>query len=75
MSTNKIKPNLGTMNAVLEVLSNMPTHKNSKQYSLATIAEFRQLGIEPSLASYYFMLRLFTKDRKFPCSSKGFFMY
>lgn len=63
MNSSGIKPTLGTMNSVLEALSAMPTHKNSKSYALATIAEFRQLGIEPSLASYYYLLKLHCRDR------------
>lgn len=66
MNLNGIKPNVGTLNAVLEALSGMFTHRNSKEYALATISEFRQLGIEPSLASYYYLIKIFCRDRKLP---------
>uniref|UniRef100_A0A1B6E9B4 Pentacotripeptide-repeat region of PRORP domain-containing protein n=1 Tax=Clastoptera arizonana TaxID=38151 RepID=A0A1B6E9B4_9HEMI len=58
-----LTPNLGTLNSGLEVLSTMTSNKNSKSLSLKLIAEFNNLGIEPSLASYHYLLRIFCKER------------
>ncbi|XP_067012701.1 small ribosomal subunit protein mS39 [Anabrus simplex] len=57
-----LKPNLGTLNAALEVISTM-NQRQAKQYSLRILAEFRKIGIEPSLATYYYLLITFCKER------------
>lgn len=64
MKTAKVKPNLGTLNAVLGALSAMGGTTISKQNVKKTLAEFSQLGIEPSLASWYYVLITFCKERK-----------
>ncbi|XP_018331049.1 protein PTCD3 homolog, mitochondrial [Agrilus planipennis] len=63
MSKAKLKPNLGTLNAVLRVLSTMGGGKLVKENVLKTLAEFKNLGVEPSLASWYYVLIAFCKDR------------
>ncbi|KAB0802204.1 hypothetical protein PPYR_04390 [Photinus pyralis] len=63
MSMAKVKPNLGTLNSVLKILSTMGTGKVVKQHVLRTLSEFRALGIEPSLASWYYVLISFCKER------------
>lgn len=65
MKTAQLKPNLGTLNAILSVLSTMGTANVYKQHALNTLSEFKQLGIEPSLASWYYILITFCKERKF----------
>ncbi|XP_054258969.1 protein PTCD3 homolog, mitochondrial [Macrosteles quadrilineatus] len=54
-------PDLGTLNAALEVLSSMNVHKNAQKNALALMTEFRNLGIDPSLTSYYYLLIIFCK--------------
>lgn len=44
MAKNKIKPNSGTLTAVLETLSTMNGTKVSRQHALNILAEFRPLG-------------------------------
>lgn len=66
MSNEQLKPNIGTLNAVLETLSTMPSHKLTKKYILQTLAEFKKLNIEPSLGSYYFVLITYCRERSTP---------
>ncbi|KAL1122507.1 hypothetical protein AAG570_002838, partial [Ranatra chinensis] len=63
MNRRKIRPNIGTLNAVLEMLSTISTNNNAQSNALAIIAELKQLDIEPSLASYYHLLNIFYKKR------------
>ncbi|XP_057651998.1 protein PTCD3 homolog, mitochondrial [Diorhabda carinulata] len=63
MNTAKVKPNLGTLNAVLHSLSTMGKSNNVKEYVLQVLSEFKKLGIEPSLGSWYYVLITFCKDR------------
>lgn len=62
MKEHGVNPNLGTLNAILETLSTMGNIKQAKHLCLQTLSEFRRLGIEPSLASYYYLLTTFCKD-------------
>lgn len=58
-------PDLGTLNAILETISSMSVNRNSQKNALEILAEFRTLGIEPSLASYFYLIRIFCQDSKF----------
>ncbi|KAL3265472.1 hypothetical protein HHI36_009676 [Cryptolaemus montrouzieri] len=62
MNDKKLKPNLGTLNALLYCLSSMGS-KVSKDYALKSLSEFRKFGIEPSLASWSFILQIYCKER------------
>ncbi|XP_060532689.1 small ribosomal subunit protein mS39 [Cylas formicarius] len=64
MNQANLKPNLGTLNAVLFVLSGMTTHRAVKENILKTLREFKNLEIEPSLGSYYFIINTFYGDRR-----------
>lgn len=57
------KPNIGTLNAVLGTLSTMPGFRQTKNLILQTLSEFKHAGIEPSLASYYFILITLCRER------------
>ncbi|XP_047102645.1 LOW QUALITY PROTEIN: protein PTCD3 homolog, mitochondrial [Schistocerca piceifrons] len=63
MSKQELVPNVGTLNAVLEVISSMSSQKLSKTYALQILSEFRRINIEPSLGSYYYLLMIFCKER------------
>ncbi|XP_018570454.1 protein PTCD3 homolog, mitochondrial [Anoplophora glabripennis] len=63
MNNAGLRPNLGTLNAVLQALSTMGGGKIAKDNALKTLREFKDLGIEPSLASYYYVLITFCKER------------
>jgi len=62
MSKQNITPNTGTLNAVLESVSSMGPYTYIKTYALRALAEFRHVGVQPSLASYYFLLITFCKE-------------
>lgn len=57
-----LKPNLGTLNSTLFCLSTMGHSKMTKVFTLRTLREFKELGIEPSLGSWYYVLITFCKD-------------
>lgn len=61
MHQKKIKPNLGTLNAVLHCLSSMGS-KFSIEMAYKALSEFKNLKIEPSLASWHYILRIFCRD-------------
>ncbi|XP_063930693.1 small ribosomal subunit protein mS39 [Zophobas morio] len=63
MKNSNLKPNLGTLNAILYALSFMGNPKRAKEYVLQTLAEFKNLGIEPSLGSWYYVILTFCKER------------
>lgn len=63
MANEGLEPNLRTLNALLETLSTMSGYKFTKQYVLQALAEFKKLGIEPSLGSWYFVLITFCRER------------
>ncbi|XP_028132318.2 protein PTCD3 homolog, mitochondrial [Diabrotica virgifera virgifera] len=63
MNRAGVKPNLGTMNAILHSLSTMGRGKSVREYALQVLAEFRGLGVEPSLGSWYYVLITYCKER------------
>lgn len=63
MAKQNVAPNTGTLNAVLEAISSMGPQKHVKTYALRALAELRRVGVQPSLASYYFLLITFCKER------------
>ncbi|CAH1176490.1 unnamed protein product [Phaedon cochleariae] len=63
MSKAGIKPNLGTLNSILYSLSTMGSGKTTKEMVLKVLREFKDLGIEPSLGSWYYVLTTFCKER------------
>jgi pentatricopeptide repeat domain-containing protein 3 len=62
MKTAQVDPNLGTLNACLSTIS-MMGGRNPKDYALAILSEFKNIGVEPSLASWFYVLQTFCKDR------------
>lgn len=62
MKNAHVNPNLGTLNACLNTTS-MMGGKNPRDYALSILAEFKNIGVEPSLASWHYVLQTFCKDR------------
>ncbi|KAK9871049.1 hypothetical protein WA026_010007 [Henosepilachna vigintioctopunctata] len=62
MNDKKLKPNLGTLNSILYCLKSM-ANKFSKEYALKVLSEFEGLGIQPSLATWTFVLQIFCRER------------
>jgi hypothetical protein len=65
MQRQGLKPNVGTLNALLETISTMGSQKHVKTYALRVLAELKRVGVQPSLASYYFLLITFCKEREY----------
>ncbi|XP_017868410.1 PREDICTED: protein PTCD3 homolog, mitochondrial [Drosophila arizonae] len=63
MAEQQLKPNLGTLNAVLECISTFGNFKLARSSALKVLPEFKQLGIVPSLGSYYYLLIIFCRER------------
>ncbi|XP_014280761.1 small ribosomal subunit protein mS39 [Halyomorpha halys] len=64
MADRKIKPNVKTLNSILESLSKMTTNRNAIPNALHTLAEFKSLNIEPCLTSYYYLLEIFSRNKE-----------
>jgi pentatricopeptide repeat domain-containing protein 3 len=62
MKDQNIQPNLGTLNGALNAVRLMGG-KQIREYCLAVLAEFKPLNIEPSLASWAFVLQTFCRER------------
>lgn len=62
MKNMNVDPNLGTLNACLNTISSMGG-RMPKEYTLKILAEFNSIGVEPSLGSWYFVLRIFCRER------------
>ena len=65
MNQAKVKPNVHTLNAVLESLSMMGFSITTKRLILMTLAEFKKMGIEPTLGSWYHVLNTYCKDSEY----------
>lgn len=58
-----LRPNITTMNAALEIVSRFGASPAARKYALQVFSEMKYLDIEPSLASYYYLLVIFCKTR------------
>ncbi|XP_034825130.1 small ribosomal subunit protein mS39 [Maniola hyperantus] len=63
MNEQGLSPNSETMNACLRSISSWGGGKALQTIALQVVAEFRQLGVEPSLSAYYYLLCVFCKER------------
>lgn len=63
MAARQVSPNLATLNAVMGVISTIGGYRQSRTFALQTLAEFNGLGIRPSLATWYFVLSIFCRER------------
>ncbi|KAM5317835.1 small ribosomal subunit protein mS39 [Glossophaga mutica] len=57
MAVQKVKPNLQTFNTILKCLRRF--YAFGKLPALQTLREMKALGIEPSLATYHYIIQLF----------------
>uniref|UniRef100_A0A0A9XYH4 Small ribosomal subunit protein mS39 n=1 Tax=Lygus hesperus TaxID=30085 RepID=A0A0A9XYH4_LYGHE len=62
MQSAGIRPNLGTLNSVLHCLEAIAGNKNTRMNAQSVLLEFKNLGIEASLASYAHLIRIFVRD-------------
>lgn len=63
MATRQVKPNLATLNAVMGVVSTIGGYRQGRIFALQTLTEFQTLGIQPSLATWYYVLSIFCRER------------
>ncbi|XP_017149941.1 protein PTCD3 homolog, mitochondrial [Drosophila miranda] len=63
MSEQKLRPNLGTLNAILQCISTFGNFKLARTSALKVLPEFKQLGVNPSLGTYYYLLIIFCRER------------
>lgn len=63
MKQQQLKPNLGTMNSLLECVSTFGNFKLARKSALQILAEFKKLDVNPSLGTYYYILIIFCRER------------
>ena len=65
MNSNGVKPNLRTLNNILEVITRFGANSRySHNLTKNVLVQFvNKLGIEPSLATYHHLLNIFYKER------------
>lgn len=63
MNEQGLSPNEETLTACLKSVSVWGGGKPLQQLALQIIAEFKQLGIQPGLSAYFYLLCLFCKER------------
>lgn len=63
MNDSQVKPNVQTLNAVLGVVRHGSYIESQRQHALNVLAEFKALNIEPSLGTWYMMLKIFCRER------------
>lgn len=63
MSQQQLKPDLGTLNALLQTISTLGNFKLARGCTLKVLSTFKNLEIEPSLGTYYYVLTNFCRDR------------
>uniref|UniRef100_T1PGU5 Small ribosomal subunit protein mS39 n=1 Tax=Musca domestica TaxID=7370 RepID=T1PGU5_MUSDO len=63
MKQQQLKPDLGTLNGLLECISSFGNYKMGRTCALQVLSEFKKLGVELSLGSYYYVLIIFCRER------------
>lgn len=63
MAARRVRPDLGTLNAVMALISTIGGYRNGRSHALQTLAEFKSLGVVPSLATWYYVLAIFCRER------------
>ncbi|KAJ0179470.1 hypothetical protein K1T71_005182 [Dendrolimus kikuchii] len=63
MNEQGLTPNEETLTSCLKSISAWGGGRPLQQFALQIIAEFKQLGIQPGLSAYYYLLCLFCKER------------
>lgn len=63
MAEKGVSPNLGTLNCTLEALVQVAGWRQTRDLSLQVLSEFSSIGIQPSLATYYYLLLIHCRER------------
>lgn len=64
MSHLGVKPDVGTLNAILESISRIPIYRLARERALQVLADFQTIQVKPSLGSYYHLLKIFCRESK-----------
>lgn len=59
MNKNKVKPNIQTLNAILKMVIELKT-ENVKDIIKHLLLEFKNMNIQFSLGTYYYIIKGFT---------------
>ncbi|KAK7080526.1 Pentacotripeptide-repeat region of PRORP, partial [Halocaridina rubra] len=62
VAEKSVTPNLGTLNSTLEALVHLGGWRQARDLSLQVLSEFRSIGIEPSLSTYYHLLLIHCRE-------------
>ncbi|CRL04320.1 CLUMA_CG017415, isoform A [Clunio marinus] len=62
MKSANLNPNQGTLNSCLSSITTMGG-RTSRDNALKILGEFKRIGIQPSLASWYYILQIFCRER------------
>lgn len=63
MADSGTRPDLGTLNATLEALTQVVAWRQARDLSLQVMSEFQQQGVQPSLATFYYLLTIHCRER------------
>lgn len=63
MASRGVRPNLDTLNASLFLITTIGGYRQSRTFALQILAEFKELSIKPSLASWFHILSIFCRER------------
>ncbi|CAB3370090.1 Hypothetical predicted protein [Cloeon dipterum] len=63
MNANRVMPNIGTLNSILDMISSSAGLSITKTFAARLVAEFKLLGVKPSLATYYHLLNVYSRER------------
>ena len=58
MVQNNVKPNIHTLNTVMEIVSNFTIIRAARDYAMKILVEFQGIGIGPSLATYFHLINV-----------------
>ena len=64
MAADDLRPDTSTLTAVMHAIQTFGAWRQSREKALAAWREFRRLGVQPSLASYYCLISVFYRDRE-----------
>lgn len=62
MSKAQVRPNVGTLNAALQISSMLRSPHPGREIALSVYKEFTNAGVEPSLGSYFYLLTIFCRN-------------
>lgn len=63
MNGAKVKPDVHTMNATLDSISRGGLYAVLRERALSVLPEFRSIGVEPNLGTWFLVLRTFYKEQ------------